>query len=148
MPQPRLELVRLLHPEAPATARRRPRRHRGRRTLGIALAACGVALVPWLYCLATGLPDTYPAVRWPLAWVGLDALEAAGLVATGLLTARHDPRHRAAAAATGALLFADAWFDTVTAAPGADFASALVMAAALELPLAAVCAALAVRAPR
>ncbi|MBH1933305.1 hypothetical protein I5Q34_03205 [Streptomyces sp. AV19] len=121
---------------------------RHRRTLGLGLTACGVALLPWLYCLATGLPDTYPAVRWPLAWAGLDALEAAGLITTGLFTARHDERRRVAAAATAALLFADAWFDTVTAAPGADFTSALVMAAALELPLATVCAALALRTPK
>ncbi|WP_198535485.1 hypothetical protein [Streptomyces caatingaensis] len=127
----------------PQPALRLPRR----RTVGLALAACGAALVPWLACLATGLPATYPAVRWPLAWAGLDALEAAGLLTTGLLTARHDPRHRPAAAATAALLVADAWFDTVTAVPGADFASALAMAVALELPLATVCAALAARAP-
>ncbi|WP_251018813.1 hypothetical protein [Streptomyces sp. ISL-11] len=120
-------------------------RARHRRLLGYALIGSGLALVPWLYVLATGLPPTATAVHWPLAWVGLDALEAAGLVTTGLLALRHDPRRAVAATATATLLVVDAWFDTVTAAPGADFASALVMAG-VELPLAGVCGAIAVHA--
>ncbi len=37
----------------------------------------------------------------------------------------------------------DAWFDTVTAAPGEELAAAVAMALCAELPLAAVCTALA-----
>ncbi|MBD3003264.1 MULTISPECIES: hypothetical protein [unclassified Streptomyces] len=37
----------------------------------------------------------------------------------------------------------DAWFDTVTAAPGGELAAAVAMALCAELPLAAVCTALA-----
>lgn len=129
-----------LHEEA-----QEPRPARGMRRAGGLLAFCGLALLPWLYVLATGLPATARAAHWPLAWVGLDALEALGLIATGLLAARGDRRHALAAAATATLLVVDAWFDTTTAAPGGDFATAVAMALGAELPLAALCGRLALR---
>lgn len=109
------------------------------------LVGCGLALLPWLVVLAKGLPGTAVATHWNTAWVGLDALEATGLIATGLLTARGHHLHPLTASATATLLVVDAWFDTMTAAPGGDQLSALAMAFGAELPLAAVCAALAVR---
>ncbi|MFJ2909509.1 hypothetical protein ACIO8F_08775 [Streptomyces sp. NPDC087228] len=130
-----------LHEEA-----EEPRPARGMRRAGGLLVACGLALLPWLYVLATGLPATATATHWPVAWVGLDALEALGLIATGLLAARGDRRHALAAAATATLLVVDAWFDTTTAAPGGDFATAVAMALGAELPLAALCGRLALRA--
>ncbi|MFI8232741.1 hypothetical protein ACIGDI_28325 [Streptomyces sp. NPDC085900] len=123
-----------------------PRLGRGMRRAGWLLVACGLALLPWLYVLATGLPATATAAHWPVAWAGLDALEALGLIATGLLAARGDRRHALAAAATATLLAVDAWFDTTTAAPGGDFATAVAMALGAELPLAALCGRLALRA--
>ncbi|CAM5722376.1 hypothetical protein AB0B37_42105 [Streptomyces olivaceoviridis] len=130
-----------LHEEA-----QEPRPARGMRWAGWLLVACGLALLPWLYVLATGLPATATAAHWPVAWVGLDTLEALGLIATGLLAARGDRRHALAAAATATLLVVDAWFDTTTAAPGGDFATAVAMALGAELPLAALCGRLALRA--
>ncbi|MFC8342831.1 hypothetical protein [Streptomyces sp. NPDC057280] len=123
-----------------------PRPARGMRRAGWLLVACGLALLPWLYVLATGLPATATAAHWPVAWVGLDALEALGLIATGLLAARGDRRHALTAAASATLLVVDAWFDTTTAAPGGDFATAIAMALGAELPLAALCGRLALRA--
>ncbi|MFF2996860.1 hypothetical protein ACFVTC_20190 [Streptomyces sp. NPDC057950] len=114
---------------------------------GWLLVVCGFVLLPWLYVLATGLPDTATAAHWPVAWVGLDALEAVGLIATGVLAARGDRRHPLAATAVATLLVIDAWFDTTTAAAGSDLATAAAMALCAELPLAALCAWLAVRAP-
>ncbi|MEU8870589.1 hypothetical protein AB0D24_05375 [Streptomyces javensis] len=75
--------------------------------------------------------------------MGLDALEALGPLSTAALRRRGDGRHRLTAAATGALLVVDAWFDTVTAASGGELAAAVAMALCAELPLAAVCTALA-----
>lgn len=109
------------------------------------LVGCGLALLPWLLVLANGLPGTAVATHWNTAWVGLDALEATGLIATGLLAARGHLLHALTASATATLLVADAWFDTMTAAPGGDQLSALAMAFGAELPLAALCGALAVR---
>ncbi|MFB7598086.1 hypothetical protein [Streptomyces sp. NPDC056160] len=129
-----------LHEEA-----EEPRQARGMRRAGWLLVACGLALLPWLYVLATGLQATATAAHWPVAWAGLDALEALGLIATGLLAARGDRHHALAAAATATLLVVDAWFDTTTAAPGGDFATAVAMALGAELPLAALCGRLALR---
>ncbi|MEV7155539.1 hypothetical protein AB0N77_13160 [Streptomyces misionensis] len=122
-----------------------PRPARGMRRAGWLLVACGLALLPWLYVLATGLPATATAAHWPLAWVGLDALEVLGLIATGLLAARGDRRHALPATATATLLVVDDWFDTTTAAPGGNFATAVAMALGAELPLAALCGRLALR---
>ena len=119
-----------------------------RRWPGYVLVACGVALVPWLVVLAVGLPTTATASHWALAWVGLDSMEALGLIATGVLTLRRDQRRPVVAAATAMLLVVDAWFDVTTAAAGSDFGSALAMALGAELPLALICAALALRPPR
>ncbi|MFC4035557.1 hypothetical protein ACFO3J_29415 [Streptomyces polygonati] len=111
---------------------------------GYALIGCGVALIPWLIVLATGLHPIERVPHWTTAWVGLDTMESLGLMATGLLTVRRSPLRSAAAGATGMLLVVDAWFD-VTTASGPDFRTALLMAIAAELPLAVVCATLAIR---
>jgi len=121
-----------------------PRRYRRYRTEHV-LVGCRLALLPWLVVLAKGLPGTTVATHWNTAWVGLDALEATGLIVTGVLAARGHPLHALTASATATLLVADAWFDTMTAAPGGDQLSALAMAFGAELPLATLCGALAVR---
>lgn len=132
----------------PRDARAAPRAARGgstRRWPAYGLVACGLALVPWLVVLALTLPSTQDTPHWMAAWVGLDAMESAGLVTTGLLTLRRHPLRVASAAATSMLLVVDAWFD-VSISTGGELAVALVMAGTAELPLATVCAVLAVRA--
>ncbi len=130
-------------PAADPPAVRPPAVHR---LLGRVLVGCGLALLPWLFVLAADLPATATAAHWPLAWVGLDAMEALGLIATGLLAVRRDHRLALPATATAVLLVVDAWFDATTSASGTGLAAALLMAACVELPLAAVCALLAIRA--
>jgi hypothetical protein len=99
----------------------------------------------WAFVLCVTLPARATAANWPAVWAGLDVMEACGFAATGVLMLRHR-RHRCLAAATTAtLLVVDAWFDTMTAASGAELALALAMAGGLELPLAGVCAAIAWR---
>ncbi|MEU3843436.1 hypothetical protein AB0E88_25770 [Streptomyces sp. NPDC028635] len=109
------------------------------------LVVCGLGLLPWLVALAGGLPGvTAPGDR-PLVWIGLDALEALGLITTGLLAGRGHRLHPLTATATATLLVADAWLDTMTATPGADRVAALAMAFGAELPLAVTCGVLAAR---
>ncbi|MFE7859076.1 hypothetical protein [Streptomyces sp. NPDC057403] len=116
---------------------------RNRARIGYGLVVCGLALLPWLVVLATGV--LVDSARESLTWVGLDSLEAVGLVTTGLLVLRRDPRRTLGASATAALLLADAWFDTTTATSGTDLISALAMAVGVELPLAALCVILTIR---
>ncbi|GAA0383436.1 hypothetical protein [Streptomyces luteireticuli] len=141
-PKPLAEVIPLFPAGLPAELPAAPRpSHRRHLLPGCALTAAGLALLPWLLFLAT-------VWREAAVWIGLDALEALALITTGVLTLRRDTRRVPAAAATAALLVLDAWFDAMTAAPGADLVRALITAGALELPLAAVCTVLAVRTPR
>ncbi|MDH6580222.1 hypothetical protein [Kitasatospora sp. MAP5-34] len=109
------------------------------------LTVLGLGMIPWVVVLHTGLPATAQASHWAWTWTGLDSLEAVGLLTTGLLLRRGDHRACLAAAATSTLLLVDAWFDIMTAAPGSDLASAVLMAGCAELPLAVACAVLAIR---
>ncbi|MFD6023794.1 hypothetical protein [Streptomyces griseoluteus] len=102
------------------------------------LMGAGLALLPWLGYLAGTLPPAEAA-----AWVTLDALEAAALLTAGGRLLRHDPRHRAPAAAAAVLLLGDACVDVATSLPGPEPALAVAMAVIAELPLAALCTALA-----
>jgi hypothetical protein len=98
--------------------------------------------------LGLTLPDQVAVRHWSIAWLGLDAMEACGLAATGIFRSRHDGRVSAVAGATAALLVMDAWFDMITAQPGASVLMALLMAGVVELPLAALCARIAWTAAR
>jgi hypothetical protein len=104
------------------------------------LTGAGLALLPWLGYLAGTLP---PAKA--VAWVALDALEAAALLTAGSRLSRADARHRAPAAAAAVLLLTDACLDLATSAPGQELAVAVAMAVAVELPLAVLCTVLATR---
>jgi hypothetical protein len=54
--------------------------------------------------------------RFSSSWVGLDVLEAVCLlIVAAFLSCRH-PATNPAAAATAAILYMDAWFDTMSAA--------------------------------
>ncbi|MEU6863943.1 hypothetical protein ABZ924_11805 [Streptomyces sp. NPDC046876] len=117
-------------------------------TLPTLLTGAALALLPWMAVLAVTLPPTAEVAHWSAAWIGLDVLLAAGLGGTGVLLRRRDPRAAPLAAATGALLLVDAWFDVTLSAPGTGQTTALVLAVCAELPLAAACAAVALRRPR
>ncbi|MGW2208729.1 hypothetical protein [Streptomyces sp. NPDC001781] len=113
---------------------------RGGAVHGRILVGAGLALLPWLGFLADVLPPAQAA-----AWVLLDALEAAALFTAGSRLLRHDRRHRAPAAAAAVLLLADACVDVATSPPGPALALSVAMAVFAELPLAALCVAVAAR---
>ncbi len=112
------------------------------------LAACALALVPWIAVLAMTLPAHTVARNWSLAWSGFDVLLALMLAATAWLRRRGDVRVGALAGASAAMLVVDAWFDTSTSAKGWDSTMAWGSAVCVELPLALVCARIALRAGR
>lgn len=114
------------------------------RRLGSGFIVAGFLTVVWIGVLAAQLPLLAEPTNWNAAWIGLDTLESAGLLCTGLLLRRQDPRMCVAAAGTAMLLYTDAWFDVMTAAPDERLVS-VVLAVVAELPVGSLCAALAVR---
>ena len=113
--------------------------------LGRGFAAAGLGLVPWLFFLVHALPPATRAAGWPAAWAGLDALEALGLLTTGMALIRRCTWLCLPAAITATLLIVDAWFDITTSASGPAVTAAVAMAVFPELPAAVLCAVLAVR---
>jgi hypothetical protein len=103
----------------------------------LAAMTVGGFLVPWSAVLAKTLPRSTQVRRWSTAWAGLDATEAVAALATSVLLARGDRRAAVPAAAFGALVLADAWFDVTTSAPGRESVIAIAEAAVVEVPLAA-----------
>ncbi|PWU60107.1 hypothetical protein DLE60_12870, partial [Micromonospora globispora] len=102
-------------------------------------AVLALLTLPWIGYLAVTLPRHALSVHYRAAWVGFDL----GLVAMLALTAVQAYRgHRQvglAASATATMLVVDAWFDVTTTPGGPDLLLSIVLAALVEVPLAAVC---------
>jgi hypothetical protein len=108
------------------------------RLLAGLFAVCGILLVPWIGLMIWQLHGQAGKRSFSSSWVGLDIIEAVGLLTVAFLLSR---RHRATspvAAATAAVLCMDAWFDTMSAAQQLPYAESLAMACFAELPLAAL----------
>jgi hypothetical protein len=104
----------------------------------VLFGAIGVGLLPWTLWLSSSLKPHHATDHWDVAWAGFDTGLAAAFVLTALAAWRRSPWVSAAAAATGTLLVADAWFDIVLESHG-KLLWAVLFAACAELPLAAVC---------
>ena len=131
-------------PRRPVTARETMSRP-AKSWLGRGVLLAGLAMIPWVLILACSLPPTIRAAHWSAAWAGLDALEAAGLMTTGAALIGRCSWLCLPAAITSTLLVADAWFDITTSAPGHAATVAIAMAVFPELPIAGLCAVLAIR---
>jgi hypothetical protein len=116
-----------------------------RRFLSRGLTVAGFAMLPWLFVLGSSLPNTIRVSGWATAWVGLDASEGLGLVATGVLLSHRNAFAALSAAATATLVLVDAWFDVTTSAAGSSLLIAVAMAVLIEAPVAVLCATLAIR---
>jgi hypothetical protein len=114
-----------------------------RRFAALVFGAAGIALLPWTVWLSASLPPHHRSANWDLAWSGFDSALAVLFLATAFAAWRRRAWLPAVAAATGALLLADAWFDVLLESRSDDRAVALVEAFAAELPLAALCFAVA-----
>jgi hypothetical protein len=126
-------------------ARRRPGRSRTAvRLLAVLFVLAAAATVlAWAGAAAAGFDAQY-AHHLKLAWVGLDIAEAAVLLTTAAALRWHPARVAPAAAAAGALLCCDVWFNVVGAVGEAR--TEAIQMAFVSLPLAAVAFVLAVRA--
>ncbi|MFC5909742.1 hypothetical protein [Streptacidiphilus monticola] len=96
-------------------------------------------LVPWTVGLFLTLPSSAEAARWNTAWGGFDALLILVFAGCAIRIMRLSPRSAAVTAAAAALLVTDAWFDIMLAPTTRDLVAAVLMAALVELPLAALC---------
>jgi hypothetical protein len=79
-----------------------------RRWAGVLFAALGVLLLPWALWLGYTLPERKIAHHWDLAWSGFDVVLSLALVGTAFALLTDRPVGRSFAAASGALLLADA----------------------------------------
>jgi hypothetical protein len=100
---------------------------------------CAAILLPWIVIAAATLPSHQLSANYDVAWAGYDVGLLIGLVCTAVGALRRSRRLTIAAAATGALLVADAWFDVLTSPGGWDLAEAIAMSVFAELPLATLC---------
>ena len=108
------------------------------RWTGPLFAVFSLILLPWTIYLGASLPTRQESTHYDVAWTGFDVILLAGLASTGYFAMRRSLYLAISAAATGALLVVDAWFDVMTT-PGSQVVQSIVLAAAVELPLAAVC---------
>ncbi len=131
-------------PRRPVAARERTPRP-AKSWLGRAVLIAGLAMIPWVFILACSLPPATRAAHWSTAWAGLDGLEAVGLITTGVALIGRYGWLCLPAAVTSTLLVIDAWFDVTTSAPGPAVTAAVAMAVLPELPMAGLCAVLAIR---
>ena len=95
-------------------------------------------MVPWTVYIGASLPARQLSPHYDVAWAGFDVILLAALAATGYTALRRSRYLSIAAAATAVLLAVDAWFDLMTT-PSGQIAQSIVLAALVELPLAAVC---------
>jgi hypothetical protein len=107
------------------------------------LTTVAVLLLPWTIWLTVTLPSRHVSEHWDAAWVGFDVGEFVALALLAYAVWRRTSWLQAAASAAGTLLIADAWFDVLLSAGGRKFWVSVAEAAAAELPLAALCYAIA-----
>ncbi|MDR0345728.1 MAG: hypothetical protein LBI49_21990 [Nocardiopsaceae bacterium] len=108
------------------------------RWAGPAFVLFSLILLPWIVYLAYTLPSRQVSADYGIAWDGFDALLLVALASTGYFALRRSRYLATAATAAATLLVVDAWFDVMTTLPGQRL-EPLALAAAVELPLAAVC---------
>jgi hypothetical protein len=97
-----------------------------------------VIMVPWTVYVGESLPRRQLSPHYDVSWAGFDVILLVALAGTGYFALRRSRYLSMAATATAVLLVVDAWFDLMTT-PSEQIAESIVLAAVVELPLAAVC---------
>lgn len=97
-----------------------------------------LVMLPWTIYVGLSLPSRQLSPNYDTAWAGFDVILLATLASTAYFALRRSRYLSSAATATAALLVVDAWFDVMTT-PGNQRWESILLAVAVELPLAAVC---------
>lgn len=108
------------------------------RIAGPLFALLSLLFIPWIAFIALELPSRQLSPHYDLAWVGFDVMVLIALASTGYFALRRSRYLTTAATAAGTMLIVDAWFDVLTSLRH-DRMVAVLVAFAVELPLAAVC---------
>ncbi|MCW2527483.1 MAG: hypothetical protein JWM76_2343 [Pseudonocardiales bacterium] len=110
------------------------------RWFAVLATVCALGLVPWIVYLAFSLPAESRSEHYAVAWVGFDT--AMFVVLSGLAVAaiRRSTWTEPLATCSATLLVMDSWFDIVTASGQMHRVEAILSAAIVELPLAFLCA--------
>lgn len=136
-PEQRASMARMLDQLAarPLPGGRAPRRRR--LVLLVTLGGAAV-LFPWVAYLSATLPMSAAGGAWRTAWVGFDVILAAALATAGWLVWHRRLLSMLALTVAATLVLVDAWFDVTLSWGTADQWGAVVTAALVELPVAAV----------
>jgi hypothetical protein len=102
-------------------------------------------LIPWIIFLGVELPRVYTAANWSIAWQGFDVGLFIALGVTAWAVWRRRQILIISSVVAGTMLIVDAWFDMVTSAQGNDTLLAVLSGCLIELPLALMLFATAVR---
>ena len=108
------------------------------RWAGPLFALFSLILLPWTVYLGETLPSRQLSPNYDTAWAGFDVILVMALASTAYFALRRSRYLSTAATATATLLVVDAWFDVLTT-PTGQRPESIVLAALVELPLAAVC---------
>ena len=108
------------------------------RWAGPLFALFSLILLPWTIYLGESLPSRQLSPNYDTAWSGFDGILMVALACTAYFALRRSRYLSTAATATATLLVVDAWFDVLTT-PSGQQAESILLAAVIELPLAAVC---------
>jgi hypothetical protein len=122
-----------------------PRMRRRMRFGLLFVAGCCIALAGWIAILILTLPGRYTSTDWRAVWVGLDLAELAGFAATGWAAWHQRQIVTFFMIITGTLLVCDAWFDVALSYGSGDFTTTILSALLVELPIAFLLFATAVR---
>lgn len=118
------------------------------RWLGPLAVSCVIGFIPWIVFLALTLPGKQRAVDYDIAWVGFDSAMCAVLAALAYFAIKRHPAVGPVAAVAATMLVVDAWFDVVTTDNGSRLVLAILSAVLAEVPLAVICAWVAINAER
>ena len=108
------------------------------RWTGPMFALFSLIVLPWTIYLGESLPTRQLSAHYDAAWAGFDVILMVALACTAYFALRRSRYLATAAPATATLLLVDAWFDMLTT-PAGQLTESILLAVAVELPLAAVC---------
>lgn len=86
----------------------------------ILYALIAIALIPWIFDLASNLPTRHLDRNWDILWVGFDIMMLLAIVITVILMFKKTVWVIVSATALATFFLIDVWFDVLTSRPGKE----------------------------